>query len=337
MIYGILIGTFLISFIFTLILTNPHSPLSIIDHPNERSLHSIPTPRTGGIAIMLSILISGALAYRDYITERFPYEIILAALFIAVISYLDDRFIIKPQYRLAVHIFAAILIVGSGMVPDSLIFPGGEIVWPLWMAVAFTVLLIVWMINLYNFMDGMDGFAGGMAVFGFGAFSVAGITWDHIPFAFVNLIIVVSTLGFLFFNFPPAKIFLGDVGSTLFGMLSAYMALWASQQGIMALWLAGLIFSPFLVDATVTLIRRALNGDRVWQPHKTHYYQRLVQMGWSHRRTVLWEYALMAGCGISALAILNAQEWIQLYVLAGWCILYTALMLFIGSVERRRG
>ncbi len=337
MIYGILLTSFLGSFILTLLLMKPDSPLSIIDHPTERSLHSIPTPRTGGVAILFSLLMSGAFAYRDYMAEYFPHEIILAGLVIAAISYLDDRFTVKPAYRLAVHIFGALLIIRAGLAPDSLVLPGVDLAWPFWMAAVFTLLLIVWMTNLYNFMDGMDGLAGGMAVFGFGAFAVIGFMEGNTPFTVFNLIIVVSTLGFLLFNFPPAKIFLGDVGSTLFGMLSVSMALWASKEGVMQLWVAGLVFSPFLVDSTVTLIRRAMNGEKVWQPHKTHYYQRLVQMGWGHRRTVLWEYVLMAGCGVSAIAIINAQEWIQLSVLIGWCMLYTVLMLSVGSMEEKRG
>ncbi len=336
MIYGIIVGAFCVSFILTLILIKPYSPLSIIDHPNERSLHSMPTPRTGGVAILMSILISGAFAYKDNIAGHFPQEIVVAGFFIAIISYLDDRYIVKPQYRLAVHILSAVLIVRAGLAPDSLVLPGVELAWPSWVAVIFVVVLIVWMINLYNFMDGMDGLAGGMAVFGFGTFAVLGVIEGHAQFAIINLLVVVSTLGFLLFNFPPARIFLGDVGSTLFGLLSVSMALLASKEGIVQLWVAGLIFSPFLVDSTVTLIRRALQREKIWQPHKSHYYQRMVQMGWSHRRTVIWEYVLMAGCGISSITITNTKEWVQMSVLAGWCIVYTVLIVSIGSMEKKR-
>jgi len=184
-------------------------------------------------------------------------------------------------------------------------------------------------------MDGMDGFAGGMTVIGFTIFAILGIQSGETLYATLCLVIASSALGYLIFNFPPAKIFMGDVGSSTLGFLVAAFSLWASRDGIFPLWVAVLVFSPFIVDATITLIRRLVKGEKVWIAHKTHYYQRLVQLGWGHRRTVLWEYLLMILCGISAIAASKmdgTQQWILLII---WVLIYSTLIYYINELEIR--
>ncbi len=165
-----------------------------------------------------------------------------------------------------------------------------------------TLLLVVWMINLYNFMDGMDGLAGGMAVFGFGALAILGWRGDELAYALTCASIAATAGGFLTANFPPARLFLGDLGSTSLGLLAAALALQGSALELFPLWVAGLAFSPFILDATATLVRRAFRGDRLWQAHRSHHYQRLVLAGWSHRRVMLRAWALMAACAACAVA-----------------------------------
>ena len=135
------------------------------------------------------------------------------------------------------------------------------------------------MTNLYNFMDGMDGLAGGMGVFGFGFLGLAGWLHGDTGFAVQSWVIAAAALGFLRFNFPPAQIFMGDAGSTVFGFLAAVFILQAQRRGLLPVWCGILIFSPFVVDATVTLIRRVLRGDAIWIAHRSHYSQRLVTLG----------------------------------------------------------
>jgi UDP-N-acetylmuramyl pentapeptide phosphotransferase/UDP-N-acetylglucosamine-1-phosphate transferase len=186
------------------------------------------------------------------------------------------------------------------------------------------------MVNLYNFMDGMDGFAGGMAIFGFGALSLLGWQAGDAGFALVNAAIVAAAGGFLISNFPPARVFLGDLGSATLGLLAATLSLVGSQRGLFPLWLAWLAFSPFIVDATWTLLRRIAHGERVWQAHRSHHYQRLVLAGWSHRKTVLWSYLLMAACAATAVAARDMHERDQWFVLAAWGVIY----IFIGFKTR---
>lgn len=292
--------------------TDPHSRLHLIDQPNHRSLHEQPTPRSGGIAILAGLAVASTMGAKAW---QLPIEfgwVAAGVLGLATVSFLDDLRGVRPAYRLAVHFAAAALLPVAGYGLRVLVLPGVELHLPLWLGVAVSLLFTVWMVDLYNFMDGMDGFAGGMAVFGFGTYAVLGYLAGESAFGWAALAVVAAALGFLAFNFPPARIFMGDVGSAVLGYLAAAFALWADRQGVAPLWVSVLVFSPFVVDATVTLLRRALRGDTVWEAHRSHYYQRLVTSGWGHRRTVLWEYALMAMCaaaGFAAVRMSAPGQW----------------------------
>jgi UDP-N-acetylmuramyl pentapeptide phosphotransferase/UDP-N-acetylglucosamine-1-phosphate transferase len=194
------------------------------------------------------------------------------------------------------------------------------------------VLALGWMTNLYNFMDGSNGLAGGQALFGFAALGwAAGDT----PLAWTAWACVGAASGFLIFNFDPARVFMGDAGSIVLGFLAGALGLAGWQQGLWPLWFPLLAFSPFVVDATVTLLRRGLRGEKVWQAHREHYYQRLVRMGWSHRRTALAEYALMAAVALSALALRSAPPLMQIAGLVLWAVLFLLLMVQVDFRWRR--
>jgi len=184
-------------------------------------------------------------------------------------------------------------------------------------------------------MDGMDGFAGGMAVIGFTSFAILGWQAGNALFTQISLLIAGAAAGFLWFNLPPARIFLGDTGSSVLGLLAAALSLWGNRDGLFPLWAAGLIFSPFIVDATVTLLRRTLRGEKIWLPHKTHYYQRLVQLGWGHRKTVLLEYCLMLACSLSALLAEYLSTGWQVGLLVTWILIYSALMVRVKRLEQQ--
>ena len=324
-----------VSMLLTGAFTHPGSRMHILDHPNERSLHTTPTPRTGGVAIVIGILAGGIILF--FVSGvGFARELRwlggLAAL-IASVSYLDDRRHIPVGYRLTAHTVASVMLGIAGLTVGSLSLPGIAHAIPAWLAGILTVLFGVWVINLYNFMDGMDGFAGGMTVFGFG--TLASLGWwggDH-NFAAVNLIIAGSAAGFLVFNFPAAKIFMGDTGSSTLGFLAAGMALWGNATGLVPLWISVLVFLPFIVDATVTLLRRLIRREKVWQAHKSHYYQRLVQAGWGHRKTVLVEYGLMVACAAGALTAYRATTVVQWAIITGAILLYVVFFRFVRATE----
>jgi UDP-N-acetylmuramyl pentapeptide phosphotransferase/UDP-N-acetylglucosamine-1-phosphate transferase len=245
------------------------------------------------------------------------------ALLLAGISFLDDLVGLPIVGRLAAHFIAA-----GGFVfllPPAAMSSG-------WASVA--IIAIVWMINLYNFMDGMDGLAGGMAVFGFGFLAIAASLSGNSTLALVNASIACAAGAFLCFNIHPAQMFLGDAGSTTFGFLAAGIGLIGWRDGVWSLWLPILVFSPFIVDATVTLLKRVLQGEKFWQAHRSHCYQRLVLSGWGQRRTVLAEYALMVFCGVVALSYQRLSESHRFILLSICAVLFVLLVNAVDRVQQ---
>ena len=315
---------------------NPASRLHLLDHPNERSLHTQPTPRTGGVAIFAGF-VAAIPVWLFAVGDAGPVVwLVAAALLIAVLSFLDDRRGLPVAVRFLGHLIGAGLVVfGAGLVLPPL-FAGLSMPGPLWLGYGLSILFLVWMVNLYNFMDGMDGFAGGMAVIGFGAFAVLGLHAGNLAFLALSLCIAGAAGGFLLYNFPPARIFMGDTGSAALGLLAGGLSLWGARDGVFPFWVAVLVFSPFIVDASVTLIRRLVRGERIWQAHKTHYYQRLVQSGWGHRKTVLYEYALMLACGLSALFARQLNTSGQAALIIFWCLAYPLMMIGVHRLEKKK-
>ena len=288
-----------------------------LDRPNERSLHEVPVPRIGGIGIVAGVLLAFALLRA---------EPLLAVLFaaLALVSFLDDRSHLPVVARFAAHGLAAAVFVLIAL-PE---LPA------LWQAAA--ALAIMWMTNLYNFMDGSDGLAGGMALFGFAAYALGGWLAGDAVLCTLAASVAAAATAFLAFNFPPARVFMGDAGAIPLGFLAATVGLLGWGEGYWPFWFPILVFSPFALDATVTLARRALRRERLWEAHKTHYYQRLVRLGWGHRNTALAEYALMAACGAVALWALGESTAVQWIALAVMAVIYLALAAAVDSAWRRR-
>lgn len=283
------------------------SPLSKIalDQPNHRSLHTKVTPRTGGLAIMVGVAV--AWIWLDGVKIfLFP------AMSLLIICLVDDIKGLSVRWRLLAHLIIAGAFVAA-------VFP-----MPWWQFV-LVLLAMVWMINLYNFMDGSDGLAGGMAVFGFGAYGIAAYAHGDIYLALLSLVIVASSLAFLIFNFHPASIFMGDSGSIPLGFLSAAIGFYGWKIGLWGWWFPVLVYSPFIVDASVTLFRRLLNCEKIWQAHRSHYYQRLILAGWGHKKTAFAEYFLMFLTTFSGIWMLNHENWI-IFSLVTWLLIY----IFIG-------
>ena len=326
--------TFLLAFWISRYLSNPGSRLSVLDRPNQRSLHSTPTPRNGGIAILSSFIIGWVILL---VTTESPLpgqEFLWSGLILTMaVSFWDDKQPLSPGPRLLVQLFAAILLTLGQFSLSEFVIPGlGHI--PLgWFGVPFSLLFVVWMMNLYNFMDGMDGFAGGMGVFGFGFLAILGIMAAEPFFSMIALLLACANIGFLLQNFPPARIFMGDVGSVSMGFMAASLSLWGVREGIFDFWVAVLIFSPFTVDATLTILRRGLAGEKIWVAHRSHYYQRLVLAGWGHRKTVLSEYILMIGVGSLAIFLRTLNnEWVTATGLLACCLVYWLLARVVNTI-----
>lgn len=254
-----------------------------IDWPNERSLHDRPVPRIGGISVLSSILIVAPLI--DFqISALLP-----VVTFLALISLIDDYRSLPVTYRLAAHLLSATIFVLFDRMEGGFWFHFVSIVG------------LIWAINLYNFMDGSDGLATGMAVIGFGTYGVTALMAGNKSFALFSLSVSGAAAGFLVFNWAPAKAFLGDSGSISLGFLAGAIGVAGARRNLWGWEFPPMVFFPFVVDASVTLFRRMFRGEIPWRAHRSHYYQRLIQMGWDHKTLALWAYAFM--CVSSAVAV----------------------------------
>ena len=330
-------GAFIVSALLCWRFSSPDSLFHVLDHPGERSLHSRATPRSGGVAIVIALLLGwgAAVAMSSVSWDEGLAWLSAGVLLLAVVGAIDDRVDLSPLVRLVMQLLAAFFLVAAGLVPERLQLPGLSLSLPCPLMWLLTVLYVLWMTNLYNFMDGMDGFAGGMAVIGFGLMAWLGWQSGGKEFMLIALVVASASAGFLLFNFPPARIFMGDAGAPVLGFLAAALSLWGDRDGLFPLWASILIFSPFIADASYTLLRRLGTGRKIWQAHREHIYQRLVQSGWSHRRTVLWSYVLMLGAGIAAAMALHRNSAVQWMVLAVWASIYAAIILWVSLKEQR--
>ena len=280
----IYIALLLLSFVLTYLIKVYSTKKSLVDIPNDRSSHLIPVPHGGGIAIAVAWFIGISYLYYFNNIESSLYFALLAGSLVSIVSYLDDLSKLSVKLRLAVQILASIL---------GLYFLGGLEKIDLFfftienqtLTNLFAFLMIMWFINLYNFLDGIDGYAGSEAIYlGLAGFLLFGDSYF--------IVFIVSVLGFLVWNWHKAKIFMGDVGSTLLGYNVAIFTLYYANQESTNLWIWIILFGVFWFDATLTLVRRKLNGEQLSIAHKKHAYQRLNQAGWSHYKVTNYSIAV---------------------------------------------
>jgi UDP-GlcNAc:undecaprenyl-phosphate/decaprenyl-phosphate GlcNAc-1-phosphate transferase len=289
-------------------------PFLPLDVPNERSVHVKPIRRSGGLAIVAGSCLGWALL------QTFPWMLFLSFFGLTLLSSIDDRFGLSVWSRLGIQSVLIAFFVSGNFVPFFV------------MPALLLLALIIWSSNLYNFMDGSDGLAGGMTILGFGFYALAAALAGEIQFSLLNLSVAASAVPFLLYNFPPAKIFMGDAGSVPLGFLAGALGYMGWYERLWPLWYPFLVFSPFIVDATITLFKRALSGEKFWLPHRNHYYQRFLRMGAGHKRTCLFEYLLMLACGCSALVGLILPGNLIFLLLISWLIIYAGIMT---AIDRR--
>lgn len=275
---------------------------AILDRPNHRSSHSVATPRGGGLGTVPVVLLVWAAVglSGEAVPAGWPV-IVLAAAALAAQSWRDDRRGLSPAVRLVVQ--AAAVAAGLSVMPASALIFQGVVPLPVDRALAFLVWL--WFVNLVNFMDGIDGITGTeLASVGLGLALtawIAGIADDTILPA---VALAGASLGFLVWNWAPARIFLGDVGSVPLGYISGWLLL---QAAISGLWVAAVIVPLYyLADSTWTLGARLLRGEKVWQAHRQHFYQRAIRAGADHGsvvRRILITNLVLIGCAAASARI----------------------------------
>jgi UDP-N-acetylmuramyl pentapeptide phosphotransferase/UDP-N-acetylglucosamine-1-phosphate transferase len=281
---GIIIILGILSFVLTFLIKQFALKNKLFDIPNERSLHDRPTPKGGGVAIVLTWYIGISVLWFCGIIEQSLYFALMTGIILAIVSLIDDISGIKPYIRLIVHFLTAIIAFYflEGLRP--LVLPGvhfnyNYFVYPI------AIVGMVWFINLFNFMDGVDGFA-----------SIEVITICSVLFVMsgniANILLISCVAGFLFWNWPKAKIFMGDVGSTQLGFILVVLGIYFHNTYKFSILNWIMLSSPFWFDATLTLYRRWRNGDKLSEAHRKHVYQRIVKSGFSHLKVNMWLVAI---------------------------------------------
>jgi len=303
---------FISSFLLTYLIKVYAIKKSLVAKVTERSSHSVATPHGGGIAIALTWF--AGISYLFYIDDidSSLYLALMVGVLISVVSYFDDLFELSAKVRLLTQTLVALVglyFLGGLKEIDLFVFSIENQLF----TNLFAFLMVVWFINLYNFLDGIDGYAGSEALFlGVAGFLLFG--GSHF------LVLVAAVLGFLVWNWHKAKIFMGDVGSTLLGYNVAIFTIYYANSETHGMWIWIVLFGLFWFDATLTLFRRYKNGESLSQAHRKHAYQRLTQSGWAHNKVVL--FSIVANCVLFGLV----------YFLSNVFVAFMAALVFLYGV-----
>jgi UDP-N-acetylmuramyl pentapeptide phosphotransferase/UDP-N-acetylglucosamine-1-phosphate transferase len=294
-IFAELLVSFLIAFLSCVaviqLLLQPRFSRLIVDRPNHRSLHSLTIPRTGGLGLAFGTLFSIACQHLvGFGSWAAVAQTIIVYMLLLGISLVDDVRPLPALFRLAAHLLLVLFWLTSQN--------SGS-----WYVTVIFLLGITWAMNLYNFMDGSDGLAGGITFTTFFAYFLATLLANDLSIAFLSLSVGGSALGFLCFNWPPAKLFLGDAGAVPIGFLAAAIGTIGVVKGYWHPSFPLMLFAMFWIDASYTLARRAFRGEKVWQAHNEHWYQKAIRAGNTHRKILLIH--LTCNTVIACLALLS--------------------------------
>lgn len=295
---------------------------NLVDLPDSRRSHAVPTPRGGGLAMAAGLGLAGLFLVLRY---GQGWSLLLLFMLLSGLGWLDDRHDLNVVWRLLVQLAIASFAVISVGVPAVIEFgPLSVASGPLLTMLA--IVAVVWLINLHNFMDGSDGLAAGQGIWSGLAFGLAFSLSQAWFEALVAFSLTGACLGFLYWNRPPARVFMGDSGSLLLGGSVAWLALSGAASGTVGVLTSAIICSLFVVDASATLLRRMMAGQRWYNPHRSHAYQRLITSGWSHGR-VLALYGLINGLIVLPMFLIGLfhpelEFWLTMLLagllIAGW-------------------
>ncbi|WP_090206641.1 MraY family glycosyltransferase [Pseudomonas asplenii] len=325
-----------VSFLLTGVLRRYALARSLMDVPNERSSHSVATPRGGGVAIVISFLaVLPILAVMNLLSWSAVWGLLGAGGAVALVGFLDDHGHIAARWRLLAHFSsAAWLLFWLGGLP-ALDVMGMQVR----LGVPGSILAafyLVWMLNLYNFMDGIDGIASIEAVtVCLGACLVYGLSGD-LDLVWPSLLLAMAVCGFLYWNFPPARIFMGDAGSGFLGVILGGLSIHAASSKPQLLWVWLILLGVFVVDATFTLTRRLLRGDKVYEAHRSHAYQYASRQLGSHLPVTV-AVAVINLCWLLPIALcvgLSILEGVTGLLLAYVPLVFLGLKFHAGELEK---
>ncbi len=286
------------------------SRLGMIDIPNERSSHHKPTPRGGGLGFGIIFLLMTTLAWWQEPAMLPPGTpaMLVGAVIVGTTGLADDRWNLPAPLRFSAYLVAAVVLGFGGGYLHELQWPDGPGIVLGQFGVPLTVLWVVALTNIYNFMDGIDGIAATQALVASATVGLLAVLQGDLGMATLGLVLASSVFGFLLHNWPPARIFMGDVGSALLGYTIASFAVLSESTSSTSFTIWLILLAPFLFDASLTLGIRITRGERWYEPHRQHLYQRLVQHGWSHLRvTLLYLSADLFLAAVAAASVLTGQ------------------------------
>jgi UDP-N-acetylmuramyl pentapeptide phosphotransferase/UDP-N-acetylglucosamine-1-phosphate transferase len=317
MLIWLLIFILILSFAGTFLTIKVAFKKNILDVPNVRSSHSVPTPRGGGLAIILSWYIGLiGLNFLDLIDSNLFYALISGAL-LAMVGFLDDLYSIKPWIRILFQLVTVALGIYF-LKGFKALYINDFVITSTVILTFIAVVGAIWFINLYNFLDGIDGYASVEAI----SIAVGMFIITKNP---IFLILILSVLGFLIWNWPIAKIFMGDIGSTQLGYIFVILSLNFNNNHEFNIFGWLILSSLFWVDASLTLLRRWRNNEKLSQAHKKHAYQRIVQSGFSHRKTIL--LSILVNIVFITFVVLSEKDLLSYYVTFPLCIIINYLLI----------
>lgn len=312
-----LIVAFLISFSSTLLLVYPIKKLAkivgIMDTPNYRKIHTVATPRLGGLAIFLGVVLGLLFLWP---THEYFFEISVGAILIVITGIIDDKFTISPVYKLTGQIMAAGILINSGLIIEKITLPFLGVIELNYFSVVITLLWIVGITNAINLIDGLDGLASGVATIALISILVMAIMDQKQLVIFLCIVLIASNLGFLFHNFHPAKIYMGDTGSMFLGYLISVISILGLFKNVtlFSFIIPVIVLAIPIFDTLFAMVRRKISGEKLMMPDKKHLHHQLLAAGFSHRSTVLIIYAFSSAFGALAVIFSNGSLNITLYI-----------------------
>lgn len=329
--WWLLVAVFVLSWVLTVYLRQYALAKNLLDIPNVRSSHSAPTPRGGGVAIVAAFSLAlPALFGLGLLSANVTYALLGSGLLVAVIGFVDDHGHIAARWRLLGHFMAAawVLYWLKGLIFIQLF---GATVYLGWFGNIIAALFLVWMLNLYNFMDGIDGLASAEAITVCLGMSLIYWSTGNTDLMYAPLVLAVAVAGFLCWNFPPAQIFMGDAGSGFLGVVLAGLSLVAGERSAELLWSCVILLGIFIVDATWTLITRILRGEKVHVAHSSHAYQHAAR--YSSHKTVTMTVVAANALWLVPISLLVATGVLEGVV--GVLIAYFPIGLLVHWLKRK--
>ncbi|WP_430790298.1 glycosyltransferase family 4 protein [Virgibacillus flavescens] len=306
---------FLIALIATYLLTYPVKKLaiklSVMDFPNHRKMHKAITPKLGGLAIFLGVILGGFYIQPHH--EHLP-EIFFGALVILLTGAIDDKYQVRPVIKLTGQLIAASFLISSGLIIDQITIPLFGMVDLGLASVLVTVLWIVGITNAINLIDGLDGLATGVSTIALISMFIMAMIDAQLVAASICIILIGANIGFLFHNFYPAKIYMGDTGSNFLGYAIAVVSMLGLFKNItlFSFIIPVIVLAVPIFDTLFAIVRRAYNKENIMLADNKHIHYRLIEAGYSHRKSVLIIYGFSAMFGATAILFSNAQPYITL-------------------------